>query len=111
MSLLEVSGSSEVSRTAGSTTPAGVESEFDRQVRAEQAMVRASIVGFVLSLPIAVAALVAMMAVALGDSQPWYVWIGLGVGMGVYAAGFLGSTAGVLMSARKLNDIAGHRFL
>jgi hypothetical protein len=52
-----------------------------------------------------------MMGLAIGDTQPWYVWVGLGVGMGVYAAGFLGATAGLLLSARRLNRIAGGEFL
>lgn len=108
---LEVPGSAELSRSASSTTPANVEIETDRQIRAEQAMVRASIVGFLVALPIGIVVLVGMMAVAIGDSQPWHVWVGLGAGMGVYAAGFLGTTCGCLMSARKLNRIAGGRFL
>jgi hypothetical protein len=111
MAALEVSASPEVSQSASSATRSPVEIPTDGQLRAEHAMIRVSIVGFLVSLPIAIAALVGMMAVAIGDSQPWYVWIGLGVGMGVYAAGFLGATAGLLLSARKLNRIAGGEFL
>lgn len=111
MAALEVSRSSEVRRSASSATPSPVEIPTDRQIRAEQAMVRASIVGFLVSLPIGIAVLVGMMAIAIGDTQPWYVWGGLGAGMGVYAAGFLGATGGLLLSARKLNRIAGGQFL
>jgi hypothetical protein len=111
MAVLEVSASPEVCRSASSATPSTVEIHTDRQLRAEQAMVRASILGFLVSLPIGIAVLVGMMAVAIGDTQPWYVWGGLGVGMGIYAAGFLGATAGVLLSARRLNRIAGGQFL
>ena len=101
MALLEVSGSAELSRPEKSTTPTGVEIETDRQIpRREHTMVRASIIGFLIALPIGIVTLVGMMAVAIGDTQPWYVWVGLGVGMGVYAAGFLGTVGGVLMSAR-----------
>jgi hypothetical protein len=110
MALLEVSEPAELS-PASSTTPTGVEIATDRQVLAEHAMVRASIVGFLVALPIGIVMLVGMMAVAIGDTQPWYVWVGLGVGMGVYAAGFLGTVGGVLMSARSLNRIAGGHFL
>ena len=68
-------------------------------------------IGFFVSIPIAMAVLIGMMWVAMGDSQPWYVWVGFGAGMGFYAAGFLGTTAGVLLSARRLNRIAGGSFL
>jgi len=111
MAVLEATRSPDVCRPASSATPSPVEIPTDRQIQAEQAMVRASIVGFLVSLPIAIAVLVGMTAVAISDSQPWYVWGGLGVGMGVYAAGFLGATAGLLLSARKLNRIAGGLFL
>jgi hypothetical protein len=111
MNVPEVSRSYEVEESAASTTPAPIEIPDDRQIRAEQTMVRVSIIGFLVSLPIAIAALVGMMGVAIGDTQPWYVWVGLGVGMGVYAAGFLGATAGLLLSARRLNRIAGGQFL
>jgi hypothetical protein len=103
--------SHDVSRSASSTTPAPIEIHTDDQIRAEQAMVRVSIIGFLIALPIAIGVLVGMMALAIGDAQPWYVWLGLGVTMGVYAAGFLGSMVGVLASARTLNRIAGGRFL
>jgi hypothetical protein len=109
MSLLEMSGSHEVSRPASSATPGDIDTY--RQIRAEAAMVRASIVGFLVSVPIAIAVLVGMMWLAMGDTEPWYVWVGFGAGMGVYAAGFLGTTAGVLLSARRLNRIAGGNLL
>jgi hypothetical protein len=45
------------------------------------------------------------MALALSDRQPWYVWVGLGTIMGVYAAGFFGTIAGVMLSAHLLDDL------
>jgi hypothetical protein len=116
MSRLEVSASHEASRPEAPTTPpvvsrSVVEIDTDHQIAAEHAMVRVSIIGFFVSIPIAMAVLIGMMWVAMGDSQPWYVWVGFGAGMGFYAAGFLGTTAGVLLSARRLNRIAGGSFL
>ena len=111
MTVLEASRSPEVDESVSSATPAPIEISDDGQIRAEQAMVRVSLIGFLVSLPIAIAALVGMMGLAIGDTQPWYVSVGLGVGMGVYAAGFLGATAGLLLSARRLNRIAGGQFL
>jgi hypothetical protein len=78
---------------------------LDRQLQAEHAMVRSGILGVIVTLPIAIAVFTVLMALAIGDMQPWYVWTGLGIGMGAYAAGFFGTTAGVLLSAHKFDQI------
>ena len=80
---------------------------LDRQIQAEHAMVRSGVLGVIVTLPIAIAVLTVMMALAIGDMQPWYVWTGLGVGMGVYAAGFFGTIGGVLLSAQIRSDRRG----
>ena len=46
-----------------------------------------------------------MMAIAISDKETWYVWIGLSVGLGVYAAGFFGAVGGVMLSAHKFDDL------
>ena len=94
----------EVSRSTVVVRPT-VSLALDRQLQAERAMVRAGILGVIVSLPIAIAVLTVLMALAIGDMQPWYVWIGLGVGMGVYAAGFFGTIGGVLLSADNFDQI------
>jgi hypothetical protein len=68
-------------------------------------MVRAIIRGIVIALPLTVAALIGMMALALSDGQPWYTWVSLGCVMGVYAAGFFGTIGGVMLSAHLLDDV------
>ena len=103
MSLLEVSGSHEVSRPASSATPGDIDT--DRQIRAEAAMVRASIVGFLVSVPIAIAVLVGMMWLAMGDTEPWYVWVGFGAGIQVY------TVQGTLVRAQLATSIDGGLFL
>ena len=72
-------------------------------------MVRGAIKGLIISVPISIAVLVGMMALAMGDTQPWYVWLSLGVGMGVYAAGFLGTVGAVLVAGEKLDKINAER--
>ena len=78
---------------------------IDGQVRAERATFHAILRDSIIALPFTVAVLVAMMAVALSDKQPWYVWVGLGTLMGVYAAAFFGTIAGVMLSAHTLDDL------
>jgi hypothetical protein len=80
---------------------------IERQLTAERAMVHAIIRDIIVALPFAIAILVGMMALALSDKQPWYAWVGLGTVMGVYAAGFFGTIAGVMLSEH-LDEAAMH---
>ena len=80
---------------------------IERQLTAERAMVHAIIRDIIVALPFAIAVLVGMMALALSDKQPWYAWVGLGTVMGVYAAGFFGTIAGVMLSEH-LDEAAMH---
>ena len=75
----------------------------ERQLAAEKTMFRAIIRGVFLAVPVCVVVLVGMMALALHGKQPWYVWTGLGVGMGVYVGGFFGMVAGVMGSSHLLD--------
>ncbi len=68
-------------------------------------MLDAIIRGTLIALPIAIAVLLTMMAIAISDKEPWYIWIGLSVGMGVYAAGFFGAVGGVMLSAHKFDEL------
>jgi len=94
----------DVSHSTGVVRPA-MSLALDRQLQAEHAMVRSGILGVIVTLPIAIAVLTVLMALAIGDMQPWYVWTGLGVGMGVYAAAFFGTIGGVLLSAHNFDQI------
>lgn len=78
---------------------------IEGQLSAERAMLHAIIRDSIVALPFTVALLVAMMAVALSDKQPWYAWVGLGSLMGVYAAAFFGTIAGVMLSAHTLDAL------
>ena len=78
---------------------------LNRQLAAERTMFRAIVRSIVYAIPVFVAVLIGMMALALADKQPWYVWIGLGAVMGVYVAVFFGMFAGVMRSSHSL-DVA-----
>src|SRR5262245_3933150 len=77
---------------------------IERQLTAERAMVHAIVRAIIVALPISIAVLLGMMALALSDKQPWYAWVGLGIVIGVYAAGFFGTIAGVMLSAHLLDE-------
>jgi hypothetical protein len=85
---------------------------LERQLAAERTMVRSVILGILAALPITVAFTIGLVGVAISDQQPWYVWIGLGAGIGIYAAGFFGTCAGVMLSSHlfdELDEEASHR--
>jgi hypothetical protein len=101
----------EVTRTTTPVTPrttpgTAAGTGEGRQLDAEHSMIRAGVLGLVISLPVMIALLVGMMGIAIGDMEPWYVWVGLGAGLGVYAALFLGSVSGVLTSATRLDEVS-----
>jgi hypothetical protein len=58
-----------------------------------------------ISLPIMIGVFVLIAAIAISDKTDWYVWLGLGVGLGVIAAFLLGSLAGATINAHKLDDV------
>ena len=77
---------------------------IERQLTAERAMVHAIVRAIIVALPISIAVLLGMMALALSDKQPWYAWVGLAIVIGAYAAGFFGTIAGVMLSAHLLDE-------
>ena len=78
---------------------------LERQLAAERSMLHTIIRGTLIALPITIAILLTMMAIAISDKETWYASIGLSVGLGVYAAGFFGAVGGVMLSAHKFDDL------
>jgi hypothetical protein len=96
--------SNEVQVPSASVTP--VESGgLERQLAAERTMVRSVILGILIALPITIAVAIGMMALAMSDRVSWYVWIGLGAGVGVYAALFFGTWGGVVHSTHQFDEL------
>jgi hypothetical protein len=84
---------------------------LDRQLAAERTMVHEIIRSFVVALPVCVAVLIAMMAIAMSDTQRWPAWTGLGAVIGVYVAAFFGVFIGVMRTSHLLDVVdeeAGH---
>lgn len=84
-------------------------SRFEASLQAEQAAERdllASIAKAILvSLPISIAVFLLISAIAVSSQEEWYVWIGLGVGIGVVGAILMGGLAGATLNAHKLDEV------
>jgi hypothetical protein len=82
---------------------------FEESLAAEQAAERGLFVTIVktvlISLPILIGIFLLMTAIAISDKVEWYVWIGLGVGLGVLGAVLLGSLAGATLSSHRLDAV------
>jgi hypothetical protein len=82
---------------------------FDESLAAEQAAERGLFVTIVktivISLPIMIGIFLLMTAIAISDKSEWYVWVGMGVGLGFIGAVLLGSLAGATMAAHRLDAV------
>src|SRR5262245_54728804 len=82
---------------------------FEASLAAEQAAERNLWVTvaktILLSLPVMVGIFLLMTAIAISDKTEWYVWVSLGVGLGVIGACLLGSLAGATISAHRLDAV------
>jgi hypothetical protein len=84
-------------------------SRFEESLAAEKAAERSLLVTIVktilFTLPVMIGIFLLMTAIAISDKTEWYVWIGLGVGLGVLGAILLGSLAGATMAAHRLDAV------
>ena len=84
-------------------------SRFEQSLAAEAAAERGLFVtilkSVVLALPVMIAIFLLMTAIAISDKTEWYVWVGLGVGLGVIGACLLGSLAGATIAAHRLDAV------
>jgi hypothetical protein len=98
-----------VTRAEVTIPPAALEpahvAAVERQLDAERTMLRTIIRGILFALPLTVTFTIGLVAIAISDQADWYVWIGLGVGIGTYAAVFFGSVAGVMLTSHLLDDL------
>jgi hypothetical protein len=82
---------------------------FEESLAAEKAAERSLMVTIVktiiISLPVMIGILLLMTAIAISEKTEWYVWVGLGVGLGTIGAILLGSLAGATMAAHRLDAV------
>lgn len=78
---------------------------LERQLAAERTMVRSVILGTLIAFPITIALAIGMMGLAMSDKESWYVWVGLGAGIGAYAALFFGAWGGIVYSTHEFDEL------
>ena len=81
------------------------EDSLEREHQAERDLLKALVKSVLVALPIMVGIFVLMTAIAISDKTEWYVWLSLGVGLGVIGAILLGALAGATLNAHKLDDV------
>ena len=83
--------------------------QFEESLAAEQDAERGLMVTVVktilISLPVMIGIFLLMTLIAISDKTEWYVWVSLGVGLGVIGAFLLGALAGATLNAHKLDDV------
>jgi len=81
------------------------EASLEAEHEAERDLLTSLVKAIVVAMPIMIGIFVLMTAIAISDKTEWYVWLGLGVGLGVLGAFLLGSLAGATINAHKLDDV------
>ena len=81
------------------------EDSLEREHQAERDLLKALVKSVLVSLPIMIGIFVLISAIAISDKTEWYVWLSLGVGLGVIGAILLGALAGATLNAHKLDDV------
>ena len=97
--------SAEVAVVEGAEPSSRFEASLQAEQAAERDLVKSVFMSILVALPISIAVFVLISAVAVSDHAEWYVWIGLGVGIGVVGALLMGALAGATLNAHKLDEV------
>jgi F0F1-type ATP synthase membrane subunit c/vacuolar-type H+-ATPase subunit K len=97
--------SGEVALPEGEARSARFEASLAAEQRAERDLMSSLVRSILLALPVTIAIFVLIAAIAISDKVEWYVWISLGVGLGVIGALLLGALAGATINAHKLDEV------
>ena len=87
----------------GSLTP--FESSVARQLDAERSLLRAIVFGTAAAIPVGIALFLGLLALAISSKQPWYVWVGLSVGLGTLGSILLGVLIGATVKGHLLDVV------
>jgi uncharacterized integral membrane protein len=97
--------SAEVAVVEGNEPPSRFEQSLRAEQQAERELFRSIVKSILLALPLSIAVFVFIAAVSFSDKVDWYVWLGLGVGIGVVGAVLMGALAGATLNAHKLDEV------
>jgi hypothetical protein len=86
------------------------EASLDAEHNAERDLMKSLVKSILVSLPVMIGVFVLIAAISISDKTDWYVWLGLGVGLGVIGAFLLGSLAGATLNAHKLDEVDRHTY-
>ncbi|MFI5052853.1 MAG: hypothetical protein ACHQDE_00705 [Acidimicrobiia bacterium] len=89
---------------AGHLSPT-FEASLAAEEAAERDLLRSLVKAVLIALPISIAFFLVLVGVAIGDKTHWYVWVGLGIGLGTIGALLLGALAGATLNAHKLDQV------
>ena len=95
---------------ADGAAAARFEASLQAEAAAERDLVKSLVVSILVALPVSIAIFLVMTAIAISSKTEWYVWVSLGVGLGVIGAVLLGSLAGATLNAHKLDDVDLHTY-
>lgn len=97
--------SAEVAVVEGAEHSSRFEASLAAEQSAERDLFKSIVKSILLSLPISIGVFLLISAIAVSGKAEWYVWIGLGVGIGVVGAILMGALAGATLTAHKLDEV------
>ncbi len=100
--------STEIAVSDSAGHPDRFEESLENEEVAERDLMRSLFKSILVSIPISVACFLLIVGLAIGDKTDWYVWVGLGVGLGVLGGILLGVLGGATLNAHKLDEIDRH---
>ncbi len=94
----------------GSEVPSRFQTSLQAELAAERDLVKSVVMSILIALPVSIGVFVLITALAFSDKADWYVWLGLGVGIGALGALLMGALAGATLNAHKLDDVDRETF-
>ncbi len=87
-------------------TPSRFQESLDREVAAERSVWRSVAIGMGIATPICIAIWIAIVAIAVGSSDPnWGIWLAMAAVIGLTAGVFFGGLFAFMLKAHILDDV------
>ena len=102
--------STEVAVPEDASQSSRFETALEAEEAAERQLLHSLVKSVLIALPISIAFFLLLTGIAIGDKADWFVWVGLGVGLGTVGALLLGSLAGATLTAHRLDEVDRQTF-